>query len=199
MADRMICQSVRAVTTVATQPGLIRIGMDDLVTALKNADSRCLFGFGQAKGEARAAEALQAALKSPLLDRGQLLEKARNVLVHICGGTSLTLFEIETLMKELSKHVSEEAQILFGAASDAKLGDTLSVTIISSLGKGRSVPAAEPVAQSVRWGRSGRYTGCSFPGSNPDTNRSDFIRSAPSGTAKSASQHGRACSGYRYH
>ncbi len=139
-ADRIICQSVRAVTTVATQPGLIRIGMDDLITALKNADSRCLFGFGQAKGEARATEALQAALKSPLLDRGQLLEKARNVLVHICGGTSLTLFEIETLMSELHKHVSEEAQILFGAACDAKLNDTLSVTIISSLGKARPAP-----------------------------------------------------------
>ena len=140
VADRIICQSVRAVTTVATQPGIIRIGMDDLITALKNADSRCLFGFGQAKGEARATEALQAALKSPLLDRGQLLEKARNVLVHICGGTSLTLFEIETLMRDLSKHVSEEAQILFGAACDAKLNDTLSVTIISSLGKEKAAP-----------------------------------------------------------
>ena len=145
VADRIICQSVRAVTTVATQPGLIRIGMDDLITALKNADSRCLFGFGQAKGEARATDALQAALKSPLLDRGQLLEKARNVLVHICGGTSLTLFEIETLMHELHKHVSDEAQILFGAACDAKLNDTLSVTIISSLGKEK--PATLPVAE----------------------------------------------------
>jgi cell division protein FtsZ len=143
VADKIICQSVRAVTTVATQPGLIRIGMDDLVTALKNADSRCLFGFGQAKGEARATEALQQALKSPLLDRGQLLEKARNVLVHICGGINLTLFEIETLMRELTKHVSEDAQILFGAASDNKLADSLSVTIISSLG---NVKAAPPVA-----------------------------------------------------
>ena len=133
IANKIICQSVRAVTTVATQPGLIRIGLDDLVTALKNADSRCLFGFGQAKGEARATEALAAALKSPLLDRGQLLEKARNVLVHICGGQSLTLFEIETLMRELHKHVSEEAQILFGAACDQKLGEAVSVTIISSL------------------------------------------------------------------
>lgn len=153
VADRIICQSVRAVTTVATQPGIIRIGMDDLITALKNADSRCLFGFGQAKGEARATEALQAALKSPLLDRGQLLEKARNVLVHICGGTSLTLFEIETLMRDLSKHVSEEAQILFGAACDPKLNDSLSVTIISSLGREKAAPpplAAEKLPASPR-------------------------------------------------
>lgn len=147
IANRIICQSVRAVTTVATQPGLIRIGLDDLVTALKNADSRCLFGFGQAKGEARATEALALALKSPLLDRGQLLEKARNVLVHICGGQNLTLFEIETLMRELHKHVSEEAQILFGAACDQKLGDSVSVTIISSLGRGKAVSPFTSVEQ----------------------------------------------------
>lgn len=138
IANKIICQSVRAVTTVATQPGLIRIGLDDLVTALKNADSRCLFGFGQAKGEARATEALANALKSPLLDRGQLLEQARNVLVHICGGQSLTLFEIETLMRELHKHVNQDAQILFGAACDQKLADSVSVTIISSLGRAKA-------------------------------------------------------------
>jgi cell division protein FtsZ len=149
LANRIICQSVRAVTTVATQPGLIRIGLDDLVTALRNADSRCLFGFGQAKGEARATEALAAALKSPLLDRGQLLEKARNVLVHICGGQSLTLFEIETLMRELHKHVSEEAQILFGAACDEKMGDAVSVTIISSLGRGKVASPFTAVEQTA--------------------------------------------------
>ncbi|MGI9239274.1 MAG: cell division protein FtsZ, partial [Verrucomicrobiales bacterium] len=35
-ADQIISQSVRAVTTLVAQPGLIRIGMDELLTALKN-------------------------------------------------------------------------------------------------------------------------------------------------------------------
>src|SRR5262249_237426 len=37
------------------------------------------------------------------------------------------------LMQELGRHVSDQTQILFGAAVDARLGDRLSVTIISSL------------------------------------------------------------------
>lgn len=143
-ADRIIGQSVRAVTSLVTQPGLIRIGMDDLITALKNTDSRCLFGFGQAKGESRALEALAQALKSPLLDRGQMLAKAHNVLVHVCGGASMTLFEIETLMRELQKHVHEDAHLLFGAASDSRLGDHISVTILSSLGREGSVEILPP-------------------------------------------------------
>ena len=65
LADKIIGQSVRAVTSLVTQPGLISIGMDDLITALRNTDSRCLFGYGQAKGENRAVEALALALKSP--------------------------------------------------------------------------------------------------------------------------------------
>ena len=148
LADKIIGQSVRAVTNLVTQPGLIHIGMDDLITALRNTDSRCLFGYGQAKGENRAVEALALALKSPLIDRGQMLSGARNVLVHICGGSTLTLFEIETLMRELGKHVHDEAQILFGAATDAKLQENLSVTILTSLS--RPLPVAEmPQAEAI--------------------------------------------------
>ncbi len=132
-ADRIISQSIRATTSVVTQPGIIRIGMDDLLSALRSRDSRCLFGFGQAKGDNRAQEALNQALKSPLLDRGRMLNSCHNVLIHIAGGESMTLYEVELLMKELSRHVSEQTQILFGAAVDKKLGATLNVTVISSL------------------------------------------------------------------
>ena len=132
-ADQVISQSIRAVTSLVTQPGLIRIGMDDIMTALRNNDSRCLFGFGQSKGKTRAQDALKAALRSPLLDRGALLERAANVLVHIAGGDSMTLYEIEGTMKELNRHVPDSAQILFGVATDPKLEESLSVTIITSM------------------------------------------------------------------
>lgn len=151
LADRVIGQSVRAVTSLVTQPGIIRIGMDDLMTALRNTDSRCLFGYGQAKGENRALDALSAALKSPLLDRGQLLAKASNVLVHVCGGQTMSLFEIQTLMGELNKHVGEDAHLLFGAAVDPKLGDHLSVTVLTSLARdgGAAVQPARVPAETL--------------------------------------------------
>lgn len=132
-ADKIISQSVRAITYVVTQPGLIQIGMDDLLTALKNPVSRCLFGYGEAKGKNRAQEALKVALRSPLLDRGKLLGKSRNALVHVVGGASMSLYEVELLMNEMSKHVGNDTQILFGAGTDDKMEDRLSVTIISSL------------------------------------------------------------------
>ena len=57
----------------------------------------------------------------------------RDVLVQVTGGPGMTLSEVEILMHELNKHISEHTQILFGTAVDGRMGDRLSVTLISSL------------------------------------------------------------------
>ena len=132
-ADRMISDSIRAVSRLVLRPGLINVGLDELMTALKTNRSRCLFGSGMARGESRAQGALKSALESPLLDRGTLLKEASTVLVHICGGEDLTMFEVELLMESLTKHIPEDAHLLFGAATDPAMNDALSVTVISAL------------------------------------------------------------------
>jgi cell division protein FtsZ len=133
MADITISQSVRSIVNLIQQPGLIRIGFDDLLSALSTRNSRCLFGYGESDSDNRAHEALTQALKNPLMDRGRMLADATHVLVQVAGGPGITLSEVEILMQELGRHVSDQTQILFGAAVDARLGDRLSVTIISSL------------------------------------------------------------------
>ena len=132
-ADRMISESIKAVTRLVVRPGLINVGLDDLMTALRTTRSRCLFGSGIAKGENRSHLALENALTSPLLDKGGLLSDSTTVLVHICGGESLTLYEIELLMQNLGKYIPSSAHVLFGAAVDPAMGDSLSVTLISAL------------------------------------------------------------------
>ena len=132
-ADRMISESIKAVIRLVIRPGLINVGLDDLMSALRTTRSRCLFGSGIADGKDRASKALRNALSSPLLDQGSLLKEAQTVLVHLSGGESLTLFEIELLMRSLQKHVPEKAHVLFGAAIDPAMGDNLSITLISAL------------------------------------------------------------------
>ncbi len=133
MADITISQSVRSIVNLIHQPGLIRIGFDDLLAALNTRNSRCVFGYGESDSDNRPHEALTQALKNPLMDRGRMLADATHVLVQVAGGPGMTLSEVEILMQELGRHVSDQTQILFGAAVDARLGDRLSVTIISSL------------------------------------------------------------------
>ena len=136
-ADRMVSESIRAVTRIVMRPGLVNIGLDDLMAALSSPKSRCLFGSGIAHGENRAQQALKNALVSPLLDRGSLLNDTDTVLVHICGGEDMTLYELELLMRGLSKHVPETAQILFGTSVDPAMAESLSVTLVSSLPEDR--------------------------------------------------------------
>jgi cell division protein FtsZ len=133
MADMTISQSVRSIVNLIQRPGLIRIGFDDLLTALGTRNSRCLFAYGESDSDNRAHDALTQALKNPLMDRGRMLADATHVLVQIAGGPGMTLSEVEILMHELGRHVSDQTQILFGTVVDSRLGDRLSVTIISSL------------------------------------------------------------------
>ncbi len=135
-ADTTISQSIRSIVSLVQRPGLIRIGFDDLVAALRSPNGRCLFGFGESDSDNRAHDALAQALKSPLMDRGRTLADAARVLIQVAGGPGMTLSEVEIVMKELDRHVSDETQILFGTAVDGRLGDRLSVTIISSFTAG---------------------------------------------------------------
>lgn len=132
-ADLTISQSVRSIVNLIQRPGLIRIGFDDLLAALRAYNGRCLFGYGEADSDNRAHDALTQALRNPLMDRGRMLAEATHVFVQVAGGPGLTLSEVEILMQELGRHVSEQTQILFGVAVDGRLGERLSVTIISSL------------------------------------------------------------------
>ncbi|MDB6138405.1 MAG: Cell division protein FtsZ [Verrucomicrobiaceae bacterium] len=163
-ADQLIAQSVRAVAGMVGAPSIVKLGLDDLVSALRTNEGRCLFGFGEAKGQNRGVDALKKALKSPLINQGQLLQSAKNLLVHIVGGESLTLAEVEVVMKQLGRHVPDETQILFGIGVEPKLGESVTVTLVSSLSatelatrhlveaepeQRREAPARLPVARAV--------------------------------------------------
>jgi cell division protein FtsZ len=148
-ADITISQSVRSIVNLIQRPGLIRIGFDDLLAALGSRNGRCLFGFGESDSDNRAHDALAQALKNPLMDRGCMLADVARVLIQVAGGPGMTLSEVEIVMQELGRHVNDQTQILFGTTVDGRMGNRLSVTIISSLTTNEdSIPQQIQPAQS---------------------------------------------------
>jgi cell division protein FtsZ len=147
-ADQTISQSMRAIAAILQRRGLIHAGFDEIAAALRAQNSRCLFGCGEADGDNRAHAALERALRNPLLDRGQLLADAHNVLVHVAGGPTMTLNEVTLLMEELNRHISDSTRLLFSTAVDPRLGGKMSVSILSSLGTAQVVAEA-PVRRKV--------------------------------------------------
>jgi cell division protein FtsZ len=149
-ADITISQSVRSIVNLIQRPGLIRIGFDDLLAALRSPNGRCLFGFGESDSDNRAHDALAQALKNPLMDRGRMLADAARVLVQVAGGPGMTLSEVEILMQELGRHVNDQTQILFGTAVDGRMGNRVSVTIITSFATdGDLIPQQTQPAQGA--------------------------------------------------
>jgi cell division protein FtsZ len=149
IADVTISQSVRSIVSLIQRPGLIRIGFDDLLSALRSPSGRCVFGFGESDSDNRAHDALTQALKNPLMDRGRMLAGASHVLVQVSGGPGMTLTEVEILMQDLGKHIRDDTQIIFGTAVDSRMGNRLSVTLISSLAGEEAAPAPAKKAPRV--------------------------------------------------
>jgi cell division protein FtsZ len=149
-ADLTISQSIRSVTGILQRPGLLHIGFDDVCSVLRNGDARALFGYGEAEGENRAHDALGKALKNPLMNRGALLEEAYHAIVHICGGTNVTLGEVQIIMEEVNRHINEQTQLFMGIGIETRMGNRLSVSILSSLGNCAEKPVAKPMERTVR-------------------------------------------------
>jgi cell division protein FtsZ len=142
-ADLTVSQSIRSVASLLQRPGLLHIGFDDVCAVLRNGDARALFGYGEADGENRAHDALAKALKNPLMNRGALLENAFHAIVHICGGANITLGEVQIIMEELNRHINDQTQLFMGIGIETRMGNRLSVSILSSLGNGLGKPIAQ--------------------------------------------------------
>lgn len=132
--DRLLAKATAAVPMMATTPGLINLGLDELAAALENHDSRCIFGSGSGYGAARAEQAARAAVESPLATYHGALRFARTAIVHISGGDSLSITEIRQAMDIVYEALgNDEVQIFFGASVKPNLGDEVRITLIASI------------------------------------------------------------------
>lgn len=129
VADDVLRQGVQGITDLITVPGLINLDFADVRTIMSNAGS-ALMGIGIASGEDRAASAAKAAISSPLLEAS--IEGAQGVLLNISGGSNLGLFEVNEAAEVISNAAHPEANIIFGAVIDDKLGDEVKITVIAT-------------------------------------------------------------------
>lgn len=133
-ANALLSQATASVPLLANSPGIINIGLDELVTALDNNDSRCIYGAGKGYGPKRAEEAARAALESPLVAYHGALKHARTVVVHIAGGSNMSLTELRVAMETVREGLAgDDVSIFFGAAVKPRLGEEMRVSLIASV------------------------------------------------------------------
>ncbi len=132
--DRLLAKATASVPMLASSPGLINLGLDELATALENNDSRCLFGCGKGYGPNRAELAAKDALNSPLVAYRGSLRYARTVIVHVAGGENMSLHEIRVAVETVKNALADEdVDVFFGTTVKPHLGDEIRITLIASV------------------------------------------------------------------
>ncbi len=129
MADDVLRQGVQGISDLIAVPGLINLDFADVRTIMLETGS-ALMGIGVGTGENRAVEAARGAISSPLLETA--IDGAHGVLLNITGGSDLGLYEVNEAAEIIAEAADPDANFIFGAVIDDKLGDEVRVTVIAT-------------------------------------------------------------------
>lgn len=129
-ADAVLYQAVKGISDVITIHGLINVDFADVKTIMSEM-GLALMGSGVARGDNRAVEAARKAISSPLLEDISI-HGAKGVLINITGASDMTLHEVNEASRLIKEEAHEDAEIIFGAVIDEKMGDEVRVTVIAT-------------------------------------------------------------------
>ncbi|MDO4225716.1 MAG: cell division protein FtsZ, partial [Bergeyella zoohelcum] len=133
-ADEVLTNAAKGMAEVITAPFAVNIDFRDAKSVLQNSGT-ALMSIGVASGENRAEEAVKKALDSPLLNNNKITG-AKDVLLLIVSGTDekaeATMDEIGIINDYIQTESGDTANIIFGAGTDAELGDAIKVLVIAT-------------------------------------------------------------------
>jgi cell division protein FtsZ len=130
IADDVLRQGVQGISDIITIPGIINRDFADVKTTMAGM-GHAVMGTAVRSGANRAVEAAQAAMASPLLEAGAI-DGARGILINITGSNSLKLSEVNEASTLIQSSAHEDANIIFGAVLDEKMGDDVKITVIAT-------------------------------------------------------------------
>ena len=117
--------------------GPVKITRSDLASVLGIPGAATHFGYGHAEGSNRLHEALEKALKSPLLSipgKGSALKESRMVLLLLSGPSDLSFAEVQRAVGELERIAGDNSQVRVGVHATGTAGAPLELSLITSSG-----------------------------------------------------------------
>jgi len=130
IADDVLRQGVQGISDIITIPGVINRDFADVKTTMAGM-GYAVMGTAARSGANRAVDAAIAAMASPLLEAGAI-DGARGILINITGSSSLKLSEVNEASTIIQNAAHEDANIIFGAVLDERLGDEVKITVIAT-------------------------------------------------------------------
>ncbi|MHA1579117.1 MAG: cell division protein FtsZ [Candidatus Freyarchaeota archaeon] len=127
VADEILANMVKGITECISIPSLINLDYADVRSILTDGGV-AMVGIGEAEGENRVERAVQNALDCPLLDVD--IVGATGALIHVTGGSDLTLAEATGVAELITDKMIEDANVIWGARKDPRADGMIRVILI---------------------------------------------------------------------
>ena len=136
VADEVLMRSIKGITEIVTKPGLVNLDFNDIKTVMK-AGGVAMIGLGESDDDDRAVTAVMEAINSPLIELD--ISEATAALVNVTGGPNMTVTEAEQVAEVIQSKISPGARIIWGAAVDETLDETVRVMVVITGVKSRHI------------------------------------------------------------
>jgi len=131
-ADEVLFQAVRGISDMITKPGLMNLDFADVTTVMCDNQGLAMMGTGSASGEARACEATEMAISSPLLEDIDI-HGAKGLLMNVTAAKdTLSMAEYNEAVSIVQELVDEDANVICGVVFDESMGADMQVTVVAT-------------------------------------------------------------------
>ena len=128
VADTVIAKTIQGISETITQPSLINIDFADLRAIMGSQGGLSVIAVGESKSVDKVNEVVQDTLSNALLDVD--IQGATGALIHITGGTELTLGEANSIGEMLTEKIDANATVIWGARLEPEFENQIRVIAI---------------------------------------------------------------------
>ncbi len=146
-ANDVLLGAVQGIADLIMRPGMINVDFADVKTVMSEM-GMAMMGSGISRGENRAREAAEMAIRSPLLEDINL-QGARGILINITSGPNLNLGEFSEIGAIVEEIAADSATVVVGTAIDPEMTDELKVTVVAT-GLGQCIEKPVKVVDNTR-------------------------------------------------
>ena len=147
VADEILAKAVGGLVWTITQPSLINIDFADVRATMMNGGVGFI-AVGEGKGNDKVRTAAEGVLKNRLLDVD--FEGAKGALIHISGGSDLTLGDAIKAGEIITDRMDTTASVKWGARLIPGYDGKLEIVAIVTGVKGANIFGSEPAEEKPK-------------------------------------------------
>ena len=126
--DMLIAETIQGITETITQPSLVNLDFADLKAVMEAGGVAVMLVGATGKSENKPEAVVEEALCHPLLEADY--RGARGALIHVTGGSDLTMKETNDIVELLTYELDADANVIWGARINDDYNGKAKVTAI---------------------------------------------------------------------